>query len=329
MSVLATSAKSPDKKGYALDQCALFKVGSKRRLSELLFFETKALVGLAAIGDENYKKFSLKAVDDPFSKPRKRRDVQEPKPELRRVHDRIQLLLRRIVPPNYLHSAVKKRSYRTNAGAHLNQPRLLKVDIRKFYPTTTESRVYSFFSDVMLCAPDVARLLARLCTWNGVLATGSPLSPILSYFVNKPMFDELSVLAKLRELIFTCYVDDLAFSGVKVSRGLEQEVEVIVRRHGHSIAKDKTRFYRRGSPKLVTGIVIKGGAISVPHERFKRMRALRAAIRTQRDPHRRLALAEKFNGLVGEASQIEPKFRIWSDGFRSNLAKYRSAVPKK
>jgi hypothetical protein len=223
MQIQPTNAK-PHRKEYAVDQCALFKLESKGRLALLLFTELSKLERFAELGDGNYKLFPLKAVTDPFSKPRKGRDVQEPKTELRQIHDRIHKLLKRVNCPEYLHSAIKGRSYKTNAKAHVGQSRLLKLDVRKFYPTTTESRVYNFFRDEMQSGHDVSGLLARLCTWNGSLATGSPLSPLLSYYANKPMFYELSEMARSRELKFSCYVDDLTFSGDKISLGLAEQV---------------------------------------------------------------------------------------------------------
>lgn len=307
---------------HAVDQCALYMVGSKRRLAALLMTDLSCLLGLYKNSD-NYRIFFLKPRDDPFSTKRKPRWAQEPKYELRKVHARILWLLAGIAPPPYLHSATKGRSYRTNAARHLGSERLLKLDVRRFFPSTTESRVFAFFRETMKCAPDVSRLLARICSWKGVIPTGSPLSPLLTYYANKPMFDDLDALAAARGLRFTCYVDDLAFSGRNLARGFSEEVEGIVARHGHVLAHEKTRFFRKGSAKELTGVVIDGPRLRVPNSRFQKARRLKAAISTEADFSKKLRLVERLNGLAGEASQIDERFNGWSARINRELRTLR------
>lgn len=307
---------------FAIDQCALFKTGSKKRLATLLLCDQAAMQNLAD-STHNYKIFEIPAQNDEFSPPRKKRLAQEPKEELRRIHVRILKLLKRIVVPPYLHSAVRGRSYKTNASSHLGSAQLLKVDIKKFFPSTTESRVFSFFADQLQCAPDIARLLAKICTCHGVIPTGSPLSPLLSFYANRPMFDELADLANANQLTFTCYIDDVVFSGSDLRRGFIGDVVSIVDAHGHKIAHGKTRFYSAREPKLVTGVIVKGNQLCVPHSRFKKARAIEKALSTSSEPARTLYLVEKLNGLIGEAATIDPRFRAWGRSINSRLREAR------
>ena len=48
-----------------------------------------------------------------------------------------------IIP--YLHSAVKQRSYHTNAQAHVGDKYVFAIDLRDFYPSVTKYKLYLFF----------------------------------------------------------------------------------------------------------------------------------------------------------------------------------------
>ncbi|CAB3823411.1 hypothetical protein LMG26684_00702 [Achromobacter mucicolens] len=307
---------------YSIDQCALFKLGSKTRLAELLHVPKSHLTKLAA-GSDNYRLFELpREVCEFTGKVTKARWVQEPKNDLRQVHERLQKLLARIRPPEYGHAAVKGRSYRTNAAAHVHAAVAATFDIRRFYPSTPRLAVRDFFLHTLRCASDVAELLTTLCcyqdrTEEGAqcgLPTGSPLSPILSLYANRAMFDRLHRFALQHELTFTCYVDDLTFSGPLLPRSLGRFVRKTVDAYGHSLAVEKTKVFRRGQAKHVTGVVIVNNKIKVPNARFKKARAIAAVIqRTASDDYMRLlALQRKLSGLLGEAAFLDPAFSDWA-----------------
>eukprot|EP01036_Dinobryon_divergens_P044289 gene44289-59086_t len=174
-------------KGYQLDQSPLYKLESKRKLAKLLFWDLSRLQALANRTDNYRSKKTMHA--------NKERSLEVPKPALENVQRRIYQLLDRIEKPDYLHSGRKQRSYITNAQVHAGAVWLIKLDIKKFYAAVSSARVYRFFQDVMRCSPDVASLLAKLCTARGHLAIGSRVSQLLAFFSAKPMFDELHARA--------------------------------------------------------------------------------------------------------------------------------------
>ncbi|AIP52288.1 reverse transcriptase family protein [Burkholderia pseudomallei] len=312
-------ARRSRSKRYDIDQSHLFRVGSPARLSMVLGVSLDKLLALSRRTD-NYKLFQKEDVD-PFARHhRRRRDIQEPKAALKKIHERVAKLLKFVRVPTYLHSAIKGVSYRTNALEHAERGvSILTMDIADFYPSTGASRVFNFFRDVLECAPDVSKLMAKLLTWRGVLATGSPASPLLSFHCNRPMFDEMAAVAVKSEFTFTCYVDDVTFSGVNVRRGLVSEIACIARRHGHRIKEHKTRFYSAGQAGIVTGVVVEDGSVSVPHERRLKGRRIETAIDGATDPVERLALTEKLMGLAGEAAYLDKAFRPWVDSIRGKL----------
>lgn len=312
-------------KNYNLDQCVFYKLGSKRRLGEILFCDPTLLEKLSQLND-NYKRFTLPLEVCEFTgKVKKQRQVQEPKRKLRSIHQRILKLLTGVIAPNYAHAAVQGRSYRTNASFHQEAVQLATFDIRKFYPSTSKELVYQFWAESLKCAPDVAKLLSNLTCFDTGLPTGSPLSPLLSLLANQKMLNELKHLADLHRLNFTCYIDDLTFSGEKIPKCLMPSVTRIVLRYGHSLSHEKTRIYRCSDvEKHVTGTVIRNGKIEAPSNRFHKARKI---TKIMADPGisrpSRLMLAERLVGVLGEAAFLDSRHLVQANHSRRDLSRLR------
>jgi RNA-directed DNA polymerase len=58
--------------------------------------------------------------------------------KLRSIHERIKYHLNKIKQPSYLFSPRKGRGQRDNASSHAANAHVLKLDIRQFYPATTQ-----------------------------------------------------------------------------------------------------------------------------------------------------------------------------------------------
>jgi RNA-directed DNA polymerase len=316
---------------YDITQCALYKVNSKTRLAELLHVGVKALVGLSKA--PKYREFPIEEKICPFGgKPTKRRDVQTPAEALRPLHDRILELLRRVTPPPYAHAAVKGRSYRSNAEAHAKSAEVATFDLSSFYPSTPEALVFRFFADQLHCAKDVAGLLARLVcfpagTAQACLSTGSPLSPLMSIYANKPMFDAFARLAERFGLTFTCYVDDMTFSGLTIPPGMIRIVDSIVRRYGHTLASRKTRTFGELDAKHITGVVVHKGKVSVPNARFRKARRIQVAINAAIDRSEKIMLMQKLSGLLGEAAFLDARYKSRARRSYRDLANFRASSP--
>lgn len=313
-------------KKYSIDQSLLYKVGSHKRLSTVLGFEFSLIKRLLA-SRENYKVFDLEEKTCQYTgKVTKARKVQEPKKELRAVHERIKKLLHHVELPDYAHAAIKGRSYRSNAAVHLHADTVATLDIKRFYPHTLKIHVYGFFRDKLQCAPDISRSLASLVSYGNGLPTGSPLSPLMSLFVNKPLFDRLDAYAKANNLTFTCYVDDITFSGRELPKDLKWQVARMVRVFRHYLADEKVRIYRSGVPKHITGVIIDEGRIKVPSSRFKKVRAMHDHYISSPDPREKLKIMRGIAGLLGEAAFLDSRFGAMAQSAYDELKRAELAV---
>ncbi|MEO3431973.1 reverse transcriptase family protein [Inquilinus sp. CAU 1745] len=290
---------------HPLHQSRLFKVTSPAELAKRLGIELAELENLAN-RDNNYKKFKVGK--------QKKRDVQEPKDRLKQAHIKVARWLSRVETPDYLHSAIRGRSYITNAKVHSVNTNLVKVDIRAFFQNVSAHAVYLFFSEIMKCRSDVAMLLAKLLTVDGHLPTGSSVSPILSYFAHKRMFDEIAQLADYLNLRFTVYVDDMCLSGEKAVRATLFRIRGIITKHG--LHSHKCRYFPAGVPRIVTGTALTNAGVRLPHRRHLKIKKAFEALEDMPDGEARDKALNALRSRLYEAAQLEP---VWGERARSLL----------
>lgn len=219
----------------------------------------------------------------------KPRLVEAPSHEIKKIQRIIKFQLNQITVPDYVFSGVKGKSYYGNAFMHMGNKYVYKIDLTSFFPCIPREFVYIFFITELNTSPDIANILTNLTTIDLVqcdikdiqgvesffmlknlkisnhLATGAPTSQILSYLVNKSMFDELYELSIKNNVIMTVYVDDVTFSSTnKISYDFKNIVTRIITKYHYMISKSKVKSYSKQYPKLVTGVVLDKNGNPVP-----------------------------------------------------------------
>lgn len=299
---------------YHLNQSPLYKLTTKRKLAALFNITTQELLSLSS-REDNYRVFQINRSSG------KPRTVEVPKPHLERVHHRVFLLLSRITPPQFLHSGVKGRSYITNAKVHIGANRLVKLDIKKFFPSTKAWHVFEFFRDYIKCTSDVAGILSALCTCEGHVPTGSCVSQILAYYAHIGMFQQIYDLANKQAVNMTCYVDDIAFSGKNANKALLLSVSKIMMVRG--LVCHKERVYRSDQPKIVTGVVVTTDNIKLPNRRhlqiYNEYQQLQLAAE-ESDAEKRLQI---LLGRVNAAAELDTIYRARAKRLQLDLAQIR------
>lgn len=288
-------------KRYPLEKSPLFKLSSKKRLAELLDVDYSEL--------SNFAKSSLPTQYNIFTDRKTLRFITEPIDELLSVHKKLLKLLVRIAPPNYIHSATRNKSYKTNAECHINAEDIIKIDIKKFFPSVKFHYVHNFFANTLQCSPDVAFILAKLCTVqtkkHGVhLPTGSCISPLLSFLANQRLFDSISEKCNQLGCTFTLYVDDITVSGKQANRALLTSIAQTIFNHGYGYHKFK--IYH-AVPAKVTGLIVHNGKLAIPHIRAKRIRQLEETLQVTVD--NRPKILSSLVGRLSEAEQINPAYK--------------------
>ncbi|ABX18504.1 reverse transcriptase family protein [Burkholderia multivorans] len=284
------------RKQYTKNRSPFFRLESRRKLATLLATTLKSLEELAGLpSNQRYKMFFEQESG---------RYITEPIGELRRVHKRIAKLLCRVSPPDFLQSATKGRSYKTNAEAHIGGQNIIKLDIKEYYPSVTFGAIYHFFLNNLKCSQDVATLLTKICTVSACgrthLPTGSSLSPILSYWAYSHLFDEINSLCAAKGCTMTLYIDDITVSGPNADKLLLAEIRNRIDATGLVAHKFKAS---QGMPIKVTGVIVLRDGITLPHDRARDIRKLQAELATT-SPEEVDPTLSKLVGKLNEAQQF-------------------------
>lgn len=291
-------------KPYKVDQSPFYKLNSKAVLASHLNLKTKSnMLTLLRKGDSNFYVSTLACG----------RQIEVPLPKLSRVHRRINRLISRMETPNYLNSGVKKRSNVKNARDHLGEHALLKIDIKNFYQSITEEQVSRCFVKYFRCSTDVSESIAKLCCFNGYLPTGSSISQSLAYLVNRPIFDHINTYSKSKGIKFTCYVDDLTFSGKLIPRGFIGYIRSYIK-NSRGYCCHKIRMHKAITDKCVTGVVIRGNVLKVPNSQRKKIHSLRHLLENMTKNYhpsdeKISVLFHQLQGHLFCAGQVNPRYK--------------------
>ena len=282
---------------YRLDQSPLYKLGSRSKLAALLGVSSKELRALSS-GNALYTEFDI-----PKKSGTGFRHVENPCKALKRLQARLARILARINPPEFLFCPVKRRCYVANAAAHRGNRVVQCLDIRKFFPSTPQRRVFWFFHTVMQCERDLAGLLAKLACYQGHLPTGSPLSPIMAYFAYYDLWARIADFCQERGYTFTVYIDDVTISGKRVPKADIWQVQQMIHGMGLRYHKEKTFVDR---PAEITGVVVRDGKLVAPFRQHKKMHNARALLAGATEDDRQAVLG-LVAGIAGQIRQIASK----------------------
>ncbi len=235
------------------------------RLVSLLKTDEKTLRKLLKDSSRYYDRFQI----------RKRRGglrtISAPEAPLIDIQRRIYMLLGKVQVHPAAMAFRAGHSVADNAGIHLGQPNLLKVDIQSFFGSILQFKVVPVFVKLGYNR-DMAEQLARLCCLNGRLPQGAPTSPILSNAVVYEMDVQLSQLARRHGLNYSRYADDMVFSGSFAMNDIYYDVRQIIRDHGFSLNEQKTQYLEEKQRKIITGVSISSGKPTLPKARKRALR---------------------------------------------------------
>lgn len=177
-------------------------------------------------------------------------------------------------PSDYAMGFTEGRSVVNNASVHKGQNYIFNIDLKDFFPSIEQPRVWKRLQLKPFNFPKpIANLLAGLCAMrmqkedeNGqkqykyVLPQGAPTSPIITNMICDNLDRRLAGLARRFGLRYTRYADDITFSSmhyVYAPKGdFRTELQRIISEQGFVINTDKTRLQKIGARQEVTGIIV-------------------------------------------------------------------------
>lgn len=284
--------------GYELDQSPFYCLKSQSKLANLLWVGKDKLKILT----QSEELYSEASTSSQFGKIR---ILEKPRPDLKRIQKQIEDILKRIKLPNYLHNPKKGCSYISNAKVHVNASVVRTLDIEKYFLSTPSRRVYYFFHKRMKCSQDVASILTKLLTFKDHLPTGSPSSPIISYFAHIDMWEAINKIVECENCNLSVYMDDITISGSRVSDKLIWEIKKLLHRNELRSNNKKEKHYAGNQLRKVTGIVITPeGELKIPNRQHLKMHKTRKQICSPVNLEKRKRLFQRLRGLESQAKQV-------------------------
>jgi len=144
---------------------------------------------------------------------KKPRDTFAPSASLLDLQNRIlDRILKRARYPAYLMGGLPGRNYIQNAQQHAGAKIVFGQDVESFFPSVTRQRIESIFKHIFHFPPDVAALLAKLCSRHGSLVQGAPTS---NHLGNLALYREEPAVeqhARINGFVYTRFVDDIHLS---------------------------------------------------------------------------------------------------------------------
>ena len=223
-----------------------------------------------------------------------------------------------IIP--YLHSAVKQRSYHTNAQAHVGDKYVFAIDLKDFYPSVTKYKLYLFFKNEFNLSSDIAMFYAVLSTCisdDGTYRLGQGLSQssTLAYLVNYSLFNYLYELSKAEDIDMSIYVDDVVFSSKnKISQDFIDKLFGIIKSNNMQIKRQKVHYYKKESVKKITGVYINGNKTRVAkhkhyefHTQYKYLKNHILNVKNIEDYYKIYNLYLKFYGNFQHIKMVESR----------------------
>lgn len=222
---------------------------------------------------------------------RRVREVYEVVDGLRRVHRVVAMMLRDDVDAlgDWVTGFRTHGSTVKHAEPHCKQPEVAVADIKSFFPSISEERVWRLFTKLG-CSENVAMTLARLTTVQDALPEGARSSPAIANLVASEL-DSLIVSRLGKGVNYTRYADDLAFSGETVPS--EETVASWMMEAGFVLKPASYKAWSLGQGPYVTGLYVGDES---PKLSRKRRRMIERTLFYLEKPNKDRALEEMHSG---------------------------------
>ena len=192
------------------------------------------------------------------------------------------------------HGFTREKSILTNASLHVGKTWILNVDVKDFFPSINDRRVYGSlnhwkkFREQWDLSKKEIYFLAQLCCFEEKLPQGAPTSPFISNLVARKLDKQMLKFSYENKLCYTRYCDDITLSpihsGVEPncliypkSGRLKKEFNSIFIENEFTLNPKKTRLQTSPRPLRVTGLVVNSTA-NIPRKWIRQVRAMLADV---------------------------------------------------
>lgn len=214
------------------------------------------------------------------------RELFVPAKTLKRLQKRINYYLQHYyaeIKPDSVHGFTIKTDDKSvhcniveNAKPHVGKKYILNIDLKDFFPDISAFRVKQLFTSSLFNYNEhIATALTLLTTYQGMLPTGAPTSPVISNFLCFQLDADLKAFCEIcNELIYTRYADDLTFSSDSlISNQTIAEIISVIEKNNFQVNTKKMRLKSFSQKQTVTGLIV-NEKVNVDRKFLKKTRAM-------------------------------------------------------
>lgn len=213
-----------------------------------------------------YRKFDIKKENGGF------RTIQEPLPSLKEIQKWVlDNVLNKVPISPYAKAYTRKKNIRDHARYHRKQKIVVTMDIEKFFDRITRSEIDKIYRNLNY-SDKVSELLSKICTLEDKLPQGAPTSPYLSNILLNEFDVKISKYCTSKNLKYTRYADDMAFSGNDIDLGeLKDLIDIELKKVGLNLNEAKTVEMPLAKRQEISGIIV-NEKIQVPRKKRDELR---------------------------------------------------------
>lgn len=287
---------------FILNALDLPIISNLEDLADSIGISTQMIYLLSKKNERFYKEFTIE------KRNRSSRNISSPTLPMKLVQKWILVnILEKIKVSSQSMAFIKGVSgCKVNAEYHHNNLYLLKLDLENFFDNIKQKRVYSLFRNLGYNS-EIAGILSNICTLKDSLPQGGVTSPYISNLICTKLDRRLEKLCSLRDVTYTRYADDLAFScdNIDTLKKLKNIIEDIIKDEDFLINIQKTKISSKNVRMRINGITLNADKLKVD-------KALKRKIRAQ--IHHMFLKAdfsdfEKIKGYISYISSIEPDYK--------------------
>lgn len=220
-------------------------------LSSLKLGETRTLYAVSNNINKHYQYLEIP------KKNGKKRKLMIPDSLLKQIQKSIlEHILYGFSISSYVKSYRKKGGILENALPHLNQPVILKLDIKHFFDSITFDMIKATAFPESYFPESIRTLLTIFCCHQNKLPQGAPTSPYISNIILKEFDEVVGEWCLKKQIIYTRYCDDLTFSGSFETREVIDFINDELKKYGFELNHQKTKLLRKQNRQIITGIVV-------------------------------------------------------------------------
>lgn len=202
----------------------------------------------------------------------KKRTIYAPNKELKKMQRDVLKIIKQVFKLSF--------SIRDCAKVHTNQKWILKMDIKNFYESVSDTQIKraidGIFNNINKPVQYNKNEMYAICTLDGKLPTGAVTSAYFANMVLEPIDEIIKNYCKNLRVNYSRYMDDMFFSGDDKNNLRLAEIFTAKLLHENGFENNdlKTKYISNNRRQNILGIIVNNQTARLPQKEKRKFRAI-------------------------------------------------------